>query len=84
MIPPTDALAAVVKVIELGQQIRERYQIYTHASEHLSEVDSRLHSSLFIMGVFEKVIRRGFDCLQVRQQQDITRLVDSLQSVFVQ
>jgi hypothetical protein len=82
MIPPPGALESVVTLIHLGQQIRERYKIYTNAGQNLSDMDSRLHSSLFVMGVFEKVIRRGLSGLPVSQQQDIGLLVDRLQSVF--
>jgi hypothetical protein len=77
-----DPIETIFKLIKLGQQIRQRYQIYTHAREHLSELDNRLHSSLFVMGVFEKVIRRGLGGLPVRQHHEICRLVDGLQSVF--
>ena len=82
MISPPGPLESIVTLIHLGQQIRERYKIYTDAGQNLSDIDSRLHSSLFVMGVFEKVIRRGLSGLPIRQQQEIDFLVDRLQSVF--
>jgi hypothetical protein len=82
MIPPPGPLESIVTLIHLGQEIRKRYQIYTNAGQNLTDIDSRLHSSLFVMGVFEKVIRRGLGGLPIRQQQEIGWLVDGLQSVF--
>jgi hypothetical protein len=82
MIPPPISLGTIVTLINLGEQIREKYQIYANAGQNLTEIDSRLHSSLFVMGVFEKVIRRGLGGLPVTQQREIGLLVDRLQSVF--
>ena len=78
MVPPPGPLES-----RLGQQIRERYQIYANAGQNLTDIDSQLHSSLFVMGMFEKVIRRGLGGLPVRQQQDIALLVDGLHLIGV-
>lgn len=81
-VPLSSIINSIITLIKLGEQIREKYQIYTNADQNLIELDSRLRSSLFVMGVFENVIRRGLGALSVRQQEDIGSLVDGLHSVF--
>lgn len=82
MVSPLDAIDVITKLIKLGIEIRERYEIYSHAESGLGELDSRLRASLLVLEVFQKVIERGIDVLAYRQQQDIAHLIDHLQGVF--
>ncbi|KAL0563801.1 hypothetical protein V5O48_018263 [Marasmius crinis-equi] len=82
MASPPDPIETIINLVKLGQEIRERYKIYTHAEADLGELDSRLRASLLVLEVFQKVIERGIGSLLYRQQQDIIRLVEHLQGVF--
>ncbi|KIK65975.1 hypothetical protein GYMLUDRAFT_239644 [Collybiopsis luxurians FD-317 M1] len=82
MASPPSPIEAITTLIKLGQEIRERYKIYTNAEADLGELDSRLRASLLVLEVFQKVIERGLAVLRYRQQQDIVHLIDHLQGVF--
>jgi len=82
MTSPMDAIDAIMKLIELGKEIRSRYKIYAHANEDLKVLDGRLGGSIFVLEIFQKIIERGLNGLLRRQQADIGGLVDGLQSVF--
>lgn len=75
-------IEAITTLVKIGQEIRERYKIYTHAEADLGELDGRLRASLLVLGVFQKVIERGIGSLLKRQQLDIIHLIDHLQGVF--
>lgn len=82
MASPPDPIETIIQLVKLGQGIREHYKIYTRAEADLSELDSRLRSSLLVLEVFQKFIERGIGSLYYRQQQDIIQLVDQLQGVY--
>ncbi|KAF7967998.1 hypothetical protein HWV62_32194 [Athelia sp. TMB] len=82
MASPPDPIETIIKLVELGQEIRERYKIYIRAEADLGELDNRLRTSLLVLEVFRKVIERGIANLIYRQQQDIALFIDHLQGVF--
>lgn len=82
MIPPTDAIGTIIRLVALGKEIRSRYEIYTRADEELRRLDSRISSSIMILGVFQETIVRGSKVLLRQQQEDVYGLIDSLQGIF--